>query len=94
MLLGGAVARAGQQGRLARLWVKGPPLLTRAWASAGHCRRAAAALGQGLPEGAPGVEAAGEGVLLVTLAHQAQAAGVLVLFGAHVLDVHLVAGHA
>ena len=47
------------------------------------------ALGQGLAEGAPGVEAAGEGVLLVALAHEAQAAGPLVLLRAHVLDVHL-----
>lgn len=50
------------------------------------------ALGQGLAEGAPGMEAAGEGVLLVALAHEAQAAGPLVLLGAHVLDVHLGAG--
>lgn len=50
------------------------------------------ALGQGLSEGAPGVEASGKGVLLVALADQAQAAGMLVLFGAHVLDVHLAAG--
>lgn len=47
------------------------------------------ALGQGLAEGAPGVETAGEGVLLIALAHEAQAAGPLVLLGAHVLDVHL-----
>lgn len=52
----------------------------------------AAPLGQGLAEGAPGVEAAGEGVLLVALAHEAQAAGTLVLLGAQVLDVHLAAG--
>lgn len=50
---------------------------------------ALAVLGQSLAEGAPGVEAAGEGVLLVALADQAQAARPLVLFGAHVLDVHL-----
>lgn len=50
---------------------------------------AAGTLGQGLAEGAPGMEAAGEGVLLVALADQAQAAGVLVLLGAHVLDIDL-----
>lgn len=38
------------------------------------------------------MEAAGEGVLLVALAHQAQAAGTLVLLGAQVLDVHLAGG--
>lgn len=55
-------------------------------------RWSAVALGQGLAEGAPGVEAAGEGVLLIALAHEAQAAGPLVLLGAHVLDVHLGGG--
>lgn len=39
------------------------------------------------------MEAAGKGMLLVALADQAQAAGMLVLFGAHVLDVHLGSGH-
>lgn len=35
------------------------------------------------------MEAAGKGMLLVALADQAQAAGMFVLFGAHMLDVHL-----
>lgn len=48
------------------------------------------ALGQGLAEGAPGVETSGEGMLLITLTDKAQAAGMLVLFGSHVLDVYLV----
>lgn len=51
-----------------------------------------AALGQRFAEGAPGMEAAGEGVLLVALADQAQAAGLFVLFGSHVLDVYLASG--
>ena len=70
----------------------GPSFLSLRRACGGHQGTQAAALGQGLAEGAPGVEAAGEGVLLVALAHQAQAAGTLVLLGAHVLDVHLVGG--
>lgn len=48
------------------------------------------ALGQGHPEGAPGMETAGEGVLLVALADQAQAARLFMFFGSHVLDVDLV----
>lgn len=43
-----------------------------------------------MAEGAPGVEAAGEGPLLVAFADQSQAAGPLVFFRACVLDVHLV----
>lgn len=40
-------------------------------------------------ESPPGVEAAREAVRLVSLAHESQFSGLLVLFGAHVLDVHL-----
>lgn len=40
-------------------------------------------------EGAPGVEAAGEAVLLVPLPDQTQFPGVLQVLGAHVLDVNL-----
>lgn len=48
------------------------------------------ALSQGLAEGAPGMETSSEGMLLVALTDKAQAARMLVLFGSHVLDVHLV----
>lgn len=50
---------------------------------------ALAVLSQRLAESAPGVEAVGKGMLLVALADQAQAAWLLMLFGSHVLDVHL-----
>lgn len=48
------------------------------------------ALGQGLAEDAPGMETSGESMLLVALTDKAQAAGMFVLFGSHVLDVYLV----
>lgn len=67
-------------------------LLPRARGCDGGAVGRTAALGQSLAEGAPGMEAAGEGVLLVALADQAQAARPLVLFGSHVLDIHLADG--
>lgn len=50
--------------------------------SLGFPRSPAITLGQGLSEGAPGMEAASEGMLLITLTDQAQAAALLVFFSA------------
>lgn len=68
MALGHDIAGAA----LARWWVKRRPFSLQSLGfSQGHCMWVAVALGQGLPEGTPGMEAAGEGMLLVTLSDQA-----------------------
>lgn len=67
---------------MSRWWAEAP-LLVKGLRPKSHCS------GQWLAEGAPGMETAGKGMLFIALADKAQVAGPLMLFGAHVLDVHL-----